>query len=101
MPTASPQNPHRPARKERVLIEFPAALLNRADLAARSAAKSRSEFIRNAVENFLVELEARKFEAELAHAYAANATHSQQLADDFAAVDMEGLEALDTPAGPR
>ena len=43
------KRPVKPA-KERVLIEFPAAALRRAEEAARAEGVSRSEFIRTAVE---------------------------------------------------
>lgn len=79
------------ATKGRVLIEFPEALLERADMAARALDKNRIELIRDAVAEKLDALEARKFEAELAAAYAANAERSLELMGEFAHVDSEGL----------
>jgi Arc/MetJ-type ribon-helix-helix transcriptional regulator len=78
-------------RKERVLIEFPASLLKRADQAARELSKNRSELIRNAVEKMLADIEAKKFEQKLAAAYAANAPVGLELAEDFAHIDREGF----------
>lgn len=78
--------------RERVLIEFPANLLERTDRAAAALEKNRSELIRAAVEQLLDGMERKKFEAELAAAYAANARMNLDLADEFANVDREGLE---------
>ena len=77
--------------KERVLIEFPSALLNRADQAARDLATNRSDLIRNAVERLLDDMDAREFERDLAQAYAANAEMNRGLAKEFEAVDREGF----------
>ena len=55
-------------RKERVLVEFPVALLERADEAAAELEKSRSELIRSAIEQMLDKMEKVRFEAELADA---------------------------------
>ena len=79
------------ARKERVLIEFPGDLLKRADEAARKLDKNRSELIRTAVEQLLNEMETKRFERELAAAYAANAQMNLELAEEFAHVDREGF----------
>jgi metal-responsive CopG/Arc/MetJ family transcriptional regulator len=78
-------------RKERVLIEFPAALLRRADEAARTLEINRSDLIRGAVERLLDEIESREFKRELAHAYAANAEMNRGLAKEFEAIDREGF----------
>jgi len=78
-------------RRERVLIEFPENLLRRADEAARKMEKNRSDLIRTAVEQLLEGLETKRFETELAAAYAANAQLNLDLADDFEAVDREGF----------
>jgi len=92
MPIARPRK-IKPAalRKERVLIEFPASLLKRADQAARELDKNRSELIRGAVEKLLAEMEAKQLEQELAAAYAASAALSLEIAEDFAHVDSEGF----------
>jgi len=79
-----------PAR-ERVLVEFPAGLLERADEAARALKSNRSQLIRSAVEQLLDGMEAKRFEARLAVAYAANAEVSRKLAEEFEAVDREGF----------
>lgn len=80
------------AGRERILIEFPVNLLQRADNAAAELAKNRSEFIRTAVEQLLDDMEKEKFELELAAAYAANVRMNQDLAEEFAHVDSEGLD---------
>ena len=78
-------------RKERVLIEFPASLLKRADQAARELDKNRSELIRSAVEKMLADMEAKQFEQQLAAAYAANASLGLEIAEEFAPIDREGF----------
>jgi len=77
--------------KARVLIEFPASLLKRADQAARELSKNRSELIRTAVEKMLAEMEAKQLEQELAVAYAANAALGLEMAEEFAHIDSEGF----------
>jgi metal-responsive CopG/Arc/MetJ family transcriptional regulator len=79
------------SRKERVLVEFPGNLLKRADDAARKLGKNRSELIRVAVEQFLDEMETKRFELELAAAYTANAQMSQEIMEEFVHVDSEGF----------
>jgi predicted transcriptional regulator len=78
-------------KRERVLVEFSASLLKRTDEAARRMEKNRSELIRTAVEKLLETEEKRKFEIELAAAYTANAAMNQELAEEFAWIDCEGL----------
>ena len=78
-------------QKERVLIEFPSALLKRADEAARTLETNRSGLIRNAVERLLDEMEAKEFEQELARAYTANAQMNRALVAEFSEVDKEGF----------
>jgi metal-responsive CopG/Arc/MetJ family transcriptional regulator len=78
-------------RKERVLVEFPASLLKRADQAARELSKNRSELIRTAVEKMLADMEAKQFEQVLAAAYAANASLSLEMAEEFTHIDREGF----------
>lgn len=80
------------AGRERILIEFPVSLLHRTDNAAARLEKNRSEFIRTAVEQLLADMEKKKFELELAAAYAANAGMNQDLAKEFAHVDREGFD---------
>ncbi len=79
------------SRNERVLIEFPSQLLSRAEQAARGLQTNRSELIRNAVEQFLNDMEAKEFERQLAAGYAANADMNRGLAAEFAAADPEGF----------
>jgi metal-responsive CopG/Arc/MetJ family transcriptional regulator len=80
--------------KERVLIEFPAAALRRADEAARAEGVSRSEFIRTAVEQRLEEISAEEFERELAEACIANSQRNLELLKEFEHVDRAAWEAL-------
>lgn len=90
------RSPHPGAKKtarrpprERVLLEFPSALLRRADQAAADLDASRSELVRTAVEQLLDSIEKKRLEAELAEAYAANAAMNLELAKDFVHVDEE------------
>ncbi len=83
----------RPAR-ERVLIEFPAIALRRADKAARAQGMSRSEFIRSAVERRLEEMDAVEFERELAEACIANNARNLELLKEFKHVDRETSQRL-------
>lgn len=78
-------------RKERILVEFPESLLKRADEAARKLEKNRSELIRTAVEQMLADMETKRFESELAAAYAANASLSLEMTEEFSHVDREGF----------
>ena len=79
------------AGRERVLIEFPTGLLQRATEAATTMEKNRSELIRTAVEKYLEEMKKQRFEAELAAGYAANAERNLELAEEFAHVDRESF----------
>jgi metal-responsive CopG/Arc/MetJ family transcriptional regulator len=79
------------AERERILVEFPVGLLERADETAAELEKSRSELIRSAVEQMLAEREKKRFEAELADAYAANAERNVGLVEEFVHVDREGF----------
>jgi metal-responsive CopG/Arc/MetJ family transcriptional regulator len=80
--------------KERVLIEFPAAALRRAEDAARAEGVSRSEFIRTAVERRLEEIGAEEFERELAEACIANNQRNLELLKEFEHVDREAWAAI-------
>ena len=83
----------RPA-KERVLIEFPAAALRRAEEAAHAEGVSRSEFIRTAVERRLEAIAEAEFERELEESYKANAEFNLGILKEFEHVDRETWEAL-------
>lgn len=95
---ASAAKSRRPAApkpaKERVLIEFPAAALRRADEAARAAGISRSEFIRAAVERQIDAKNAEQFERELEDAYKANAAFNRQVLKEFEHVDRHAWEKI-------
>ena len=79
------------SRRERVLIEFPAGLLQQTDEAARALHRNRSELIRSAVEKFLNAMEAKRFEEQMAAAYAANSKMNRKLCEEFEAVDRESF----------
>jgi metal-responsive CopG/Arc/MetJ family transcriptional regulator len=79
------------SQRERVLVEFPLRLLERADEAATELATSRSELIRSAVEQMIEKMEKARFEAELADAYAANAQRNTGLLEEFIHIDREGF----------
>jgi len=91
--TRSSSRPSPSARptKERVLVEFPAELLKRADEAARKLEKNRSELIRTAVEQLIDSIETKRFEQELASAYQANAGLAAKLSEEFSHIDREGF----------
>jgi len=80
--------------KERILIEFPAAALRRANEAAHALGVSRSEFIRTAVEARLKAIALAGFERELAEACIANSQRNLELLKEFEHVDREGWESL-------
>jgi metal-responsive CopG/Arc/MetJ family transcriptional regulator len=75
--------------KERVLIEFPAQLIERADLEAERLGTSRSQLIREALEGFLAARERDRLEQQLAEGYSANNARNLELLEEFAAVDRE------------
>ena len=85
--------PVKPA-KERVLIEFPAAALRRAEEAARAEGVSRSEFIRTAVEARLEAIAEAEFERELEESYTATAEFNLQILKEFEHVDRETWEMI-------
>ena len=51
----------------------------------------RIELIRTAVEQLLEDMEAKRFELELAAGYKANAQLSAEIAEEFIHVDREGF----------
>lgn len=78
-------------RRERILLEFPSTLLQRADHAAEEMNANRSELVRTAVEELLDRRDRERLEAELAEAYTANAAMNLELAKEFKHVDEEGF----------
>jgi len=76
-----------PAAARRVVVEFPASLLNRAEGVLPELGINRSELIRNAVERYLEALQRAKLEQELAEGYIANAAQAESLCEEFAYVD--------------
>ena len=87
--TALSRRPAAKPAKERVLIEFPAAALRRADEAARAEGVSRSEFIRSAVERRLENLASEELDRELAEACIANNGRNLEMLKEFEHVDRE------------
>lgn len=79
-----------PAR-QRVLVEFPSSLLERADEAAARLAKNRSELIRTAVEKLLESLDKERLALEMAEGYIANSALNLSVLEEFAHVDREGF----------
>jgi metal-responsive CopG/Arc/MetJ family transcriptional regulator len=72
-----------------VVVELPNPLFERAEQATRELAITRSELIRQAVEQFIEARRRDKLERELAEGYQANATLDRSVAEDFAALDYE------------
>jgi len=77
--------------RERILVEFPSRLLERADKAAAQLEKNRSELIRAAVEQMLDALEKERFEREMEEGYVANSALNLSVLEEFAHVDREGF----------
>jgi metal-responsive CopG/Arc/MetJ family transcriptional regulator len=76
---------------KKVIVEFPADLLQRAELAASQMSTNRSKLIRCAVEVFVSESEKRRIERELAEGYSANDEANRRICKEFAHVDSENL----------
>jgi metal-responsive CopG/Arc/MetJ family transcriptional regulator len=74
---------------KRVVVEFPATLLSRAESVLGELAKNRSELIRLAVEQYLESLERAKLERELAEGYTANAAQARNLCEEFAPLESD------------
>ena len=89
MPQAFPKAHSRRSPKERVLVEFPSHLVERADVEAARTQTSRSQLIRDALEEFLAVHEMARVEKELAEAYCANAGRNLEMLEEFSAVDRE------------
>jgi metal-responsive CopG/Arc/MetJ family transcriptional regulator len=75
----------------KVIVEFPADLLKRAERAASELATNRSRLIRLAVEQFLQSLQRRELERQLAEGYRANAAMDREICQEFAYVDAENI----------
>ena len=80
--------------KEHILIECPAALLRRAEEAARTEGVSRSEFICTAVEARLEAIAEAEFERELEESYKANAELNLQILKEFEHVDRDAWKSV-------
>ena len=76
---------------KKVIVEFPADLLQRAELAASQMSTDRSKLIRCAVEVFVNKSEKQRIEQELAEGYTANDEANRRIYREFAHVDSENL----------
>ncbi len=76
---------------KRVVVEFPEPLLNRINRATHELSITRSELIRQAVEQFVESLQRAKLKKELAEGYQANAALDRAIGEEFAAVDYDGF----------
>jgi metal-responsive CopG/Arc/MetJ family transcriptional regulator len=72
---------------KRVVVEFPAPLLERAEQVLPELSINRSELIRKAVEQFLEALHRVQLERELAEGYLANGAQARSACEEFAFVD--------------
>jgi metal-responsive CopG/Arc/MetJ family transcriptional regulator len=72
---------------KRVVVDFPAPLLIRAESAMAELATNRSELIRMAVEQYLEIRQRAKMEQDLAEGYMANAEQARQGCEEFAYID--------------
>jgi metal-responsive CopG/Arc/MetJ family transcriptional regulator len=77
------------ATVKRVVVDFPAPLLSRAESAMAELAINRSELIRMAVEHYLEVRERAKLEQDLAEGYVANAKQARRSCEEFAYADSD------------
>lgn len=77
------------AAARRVVVEFSEQLLDRAERTTQELSISRSELVRQAVEQFIESSDRAKLEKKLAEGYQANALLDRTLAEEFAAVDYD------------
>ena len=89
MPQTFPKVHSQRSPKDRILVEFPSHLIERADVEAARTQTSRSQLIREALEGFLAVREKARVERELAEAYCANAGRNLEMLEEFSAVDRE------------
>ena len=80
-----PTTPH----VKRVVVDFPAPLLSRAERAVAELGTNRSDLIRRAVEQFLESLQKARIEQALADGYTANAAQARQASGEFSHLDSE------------
>ena len=78
-----------PSRK--VIVDFPAALYAETQRAVTELAIKRSVLIRDAVSEYLRQLERQKLARELAEGYRANADLNRTISEDFIHVDAENF----------
>jgi metal-responsive CopG/Arc/MetJ family transcriptional regulator len=72
-------------------VEFPTELLRRAEEAAQQLQTNRSQLIRNSVQEYVLRLERKRFEEELAEGYRQDAELNRRLCAEFAYVDAENF----------
>jgi metal-responsive CopG/Arc/MetJ family transcriptional regulator len=77
------------AAARRVVVEFPEQLLDRAERVTQELSISRSELVRQAVEQFIESRDRAKLERELAEGYRANARLDRAIGEEFAAADYD------------
>ena len=75
----------------KVIVEFPADLLERAEQTASQMSTNRSRLIRCAVEVFVNRSEKQRIEQELAEGYAANDEANRRIRREFAHLDTDGV----------
>jgi hypothetical protein len=75
--------PEQRASSVKVICNFPAALVKKADEVAKAEGSNRSELMRRAVEHYVKIRERHKRERELASAYTANSQLASQLVEQF------------------
>jgi metal-responsive CopG/Arc/MetJ family transcriptional regulator len=74
---------------KRVVVDFPEQLLRDTDQTASLLDTNRSDFIREAVEEYVKALRRKRIEEELAAACEANDELERKICEDFSYVDAE------------
>jgi len=79
------------AATKKVIVEFPADLLERAEQRASDLSTNRSKLIRSAVEQYLEFSARRELERALAEGYRANDVRNREISQEFRHVDSENI----------
>ena len=77
------------AAVKRVVVDFPAPLLNRTERVVAELGTNRSQLIRMAVEQYLEFLQKAKLEQALIEGYTANAIQARTACEELAHVDSD------------
>ncbi len=77
------------AASRKVVVDFPAPLFRETERVVAEIGTNRSKLIRRAVEQYLVALQRKRLEQELAAGYVANSALDRRIAEEFSAVDYE------------